>query len=399
MSKQLTQTQLDEFKEVFDLFDADGNGSLSKDELANVMHSLGMNPTNEDLEAIFIKTDTDLNNAIDFTEFLQWITNKVDITSKEDLRDIFQLIDSDGNGVLSHDELRELLNALRIDLSDDEITQLIQQADLDGNGVIDYNEFVQSEGLWTKIKLTVGVTHSFKEILKQYTQLAENPSAGFGTTMPLPYGKVNAKKMGYDVSQFPAQVWESSCMCGNSFSFGSVSKGETVIDLGCGAGADLCVAASLVGETGKVIGVDMTTAMVKKAEKNAALCGFSNIELIKAPFDTAKHKDIPIEVADVVIANGSFNLSPRKKCAFVQAFNCLKPGGRFYLIDVIREGSIESEAKKGSWCDCVTGAVPISKILELMKAVGFVECKHIGFPNYRLSDYAIAATFLAKKSG
>jgi arsenite methyltransferase len=397
MSRQLTQAQLDEFKEVFDLFDADGNGSLSRDELANVMRSLGMNPTNEDLEAIFIKADADLNDVIDFSEFSQWIANKVDITSKEDLRDIFQLIDLDGNGILSHDELRELFDALKIDSSDDEITQLIQQADLDGNGVIDYDEFVQSEGLWTKIKLTVGVTRSFKEILKQYTQLAENPLAGFGTTMSLPYGKVNAKKIGYDVSQFPAQVWESSCMCGNSFSFGSVSKGETVIDLGCGAGADLCVAASLVGETGKVIGVDMTAAMVRKAEKNAALCGFSNVELIKAPFDTAKHRNIPIEVADVIIANGSFNLSPRKKCAFVQAFNCLKPGGRFYLIDVVREGSTKSKAKEESWCDGVAGAVPISKILELMKSVGFVEHEHAGFPNYRLSDQIVAATFRAKK--
>ncbi len=75
---------------------------------------------------------------------------------------------------------------------------------------------------------------------------------------PLPYGKESVAKMGYDVSQLPDQVWESACMCGNSFSLGPVNKGETVVDLGCGAGADLCVSAGLVGETGKVIGVDMT---------------------------------------------------------------------------------------------------------------------------------------------
>jgi len=64
---------------------------------------------------------------------------------------------------------------------------------------------------------------------------------------------------------------------------------------------------------------------------------------------------------------------------------------------VIREGSTESEVEEGSWCDCVAGAVPMSKKLELMRAVGFVECEHVGFPNYRLSDHIIAATFCARK--
>ena len=187
-------------------------------------------------------------------------------------------------------------------------------------------------------------------------------------------------------------------MCGNSFSLGSVNQGETVVDLGCGAGADLCVAASLVGETGKVIGVDMTSAMVNKARENAQLCNFENIEVIKAPFDMPQHADIPKSIADVVISNGTFNLSPRKKCAFVQAYNCLKPGGSFYLVDVVRESNSESEAEAGSWCDCVAGAVPIAKVLELMESVGFVECEHVGFTDYRTSDHTATATFRAKKA-
>ncbi|OQY57402.1 MAG: hypothetical protein DRR08_01635 [Candidatus Parabeggiatoa sp. nov. 2] len=286
---------------------------------------------------------------------------------------------------------------MKINLSDQEIDELIREADLDGNGVIDYHEFVQSKNLWKKIKLTLGISRSFKEILRQYTRLAENPSVGFGTTMSLPYGKENAHHMGYEVSQLPDRVWESSCMCGNSFSVGPVSEGEVVIDLGCGAGADICVAASLVGETGKVIGVDMTAAMLKKAKENAQLCGFNSIELIQAPFDTANHKAIPTSVADVVISNGTFNLSPRKKCAFLQAFNCLKPGGRFYLVDMVRKGSASSEASEGSWCDCVAGAVPISKVLELMDSVGFIECEHVGLTNYRTSDHTVGGTFRAKK--
>lgn len=204
--------------------------------------------------------------------------------------------------------------------------------------------------------------------------------------------------MGYDVSQLPDAVWASSCMCGNSFSLGPLNKGETVVDLGCGAGADLCVAASLVGETGKVIGVDMTAAMVKKARENQELCNFNNIEVIQAAFDLGGHEDIPEGVADVVIANGTFNLSSRKKCAFLQAYNCLKQGGRFYLIDVVREEKGNSEIEEGSWCDCVAGAIPIAKVLELMESVGFVECEQVGFTDYHTSDLTRGATFRAKKA-
>ncbi|NEQ99799.1 MAG: methyltransferase domain-containing protein [Cyanothece sp. SIO2G6] len=395
---QLTQDQLDEFKEIFDLFDTDSNGSLTKEELASAMRSLGMSPVDEELDAIIIKTDADLSGTIEFPEFTEWVVNKVDLTSQNDLREIFSLIDLDGNGSISVDELGQLLDSLKVNLGEDELTTLIKKADRDNNGVVDYNEFVESDELWSQIKLTVGVTRSFKEILKQYTELAEKPKEGFGTINPLPYGKESAAKMGYDVSQLPDQVWESSCMCGNSFSLGPINQGETVVDLGCGAGADLCIAAGLVGETGKVIGVDMTAAMVKKARENAELCSFNNVEVIKAPFDMAQHKDIPKSVADVVISNGTFNLSPRKKCAFVQAFNCLKPGGRFYLVDVVREGNAVSETEAGSWCDCVAGAIPVSKVLELMESVGFVECEHTGFTGYRTSDNTATATFRAKKA-
>ena len=395
---QLTPEQVDEFQEVFDLFDADSNGSLTQEELASFMRSLGMSPSDEELEAIFIKTDADLSGTIEFPEFAEWVSNKVNLTSQDDLREIFSLIDLDGNGFISVDELRQLLESLKVTFREEELIALIEQADSDKNGVIDYNEFVQSDELWRQIKLTVGVTRSFKEILKQYKQLAENPQAGFGTINPLPYGKENAANMGYDVSQLPDRVWESSCMCGNSFSLGPINKSETVVDLGCGAGADLCVAASLVGETGKVIGVDMTAAMANKARENAKLCNFNNIEVIKAPFDMPQHQDIPKSVADVVISNGTFNLSPRKKCAFVQAYNCLKPGGRFYLVDVVREGNSELDKTTGSWCDCVAGAIPIAKVLELMESVGFVECEHVGFTGYRTSDYTVVATFRGKKA-
>ena len=397
LSGKVAQDQLDEFKEVFNLFDTDGDGSLTREELTSAMRSLGLNPTDEEVKAIIVKTDADMSGTIELPEFTEWVAKKVNLTSQDDLRKIFSLIDLDGNGFISADEFRQLLDSLKIDLGEDKLMALMKNADTDNNGMIDYEEFVAADDLWSQIKMTLGVARSFKEILTQYTQLAENPQNGFGTVNPLPYGKENAAKMGYDVSQLPDQVWESSCMCGNSFSLGPVNKGETVVDLGCGAGADLCVAAGLVGETGKVIGVDMTAAMVKKARENAKLCNFDTIEVIKAPFDMGRHKDIPEGTADVVTANGTLNLSPRKKCAFVQAFNCLKPNGRFHLVDVVQEGTAVSESVEGSWCDCVAGAVPVAKVLEMMESVGFVDCKHVGFSDYRTSDSTPAATFRARK--
>lgn len=396
-SRPLTSDQIEEFHGIFDLFDTNDDGLLSRSELADAMHSLGMTPTEEELDAIFIKTDTDMSGFIEFSEFAKWVADKVDLTSQKDLLEIFSLIDVDGNGSISMDELRQLLDSLKIKMNEKDLIDLFKDADCDRSGTIDYKEFAKSDATWTQIKLTIGVTRSFKEILKQYTQLAENPNAGFGVTTPLPYGRENAIAMGYDVSKFPEALWESSCMCGNSFALGEIKQGETVIDLGCGSGADLCVAADLVGETGRVIGVDMTAAMVRQARKNAELCGFKNIEVIQAPFDMGSHENIPMGIADVVIANGTFNLSPRKKCAFTQALSCLKPGGRFYMVDIVREGSTGTEMESGSWCDCVAGAVTVSKMLELLKSAGFVFCRHVDFTPYRTSPATVAATFRARK--
>ncbi len=177
MSKQLTASYLSELKAVFDSFDADGNGTLSQDEIANVLRSLGMSPSDEDIASIFMHTDSDLSNSIEFSEFAQWMAEKVDVTCQEDLQEIFRLIDLDGSGAISTDELRRLLESLKIDRNDEEIEALMQQADVDGNGLIEYNEFARSEGLWRRIKLTLGVTRSFyvqaefDSLAREYNQL------------------------------------------------------------------------------------------------------------------------------------------------------------------------------------------------------------------------------------
>ncbi len=177
MSKQTTELSLDELKQAFDSFDTDRNGSLSPEEVMNVLRYLGMNPNTADIKSIFISTDKDVSNTIEFDEFSQWILDKVDITSENDLLEIFRLIDLDNNGTISTDELRELLYGLNINVSDRDLETLMQQADVDGNGLIGFDEFVTSGGLWTRIKLTVGVVRSFyiqaefDSLARQYNQL------------------------------------------------------------------------------------------------------------------------------------------------------------------------------------------------------------------------------------
>lgn len=154
------------------------------------------------------------------------------------------------------------------------------------------------------------------QVRSLYTELAQRPDQNFGWGK----GKDNARVLGYDpawLQRVPAAVWESAAAVGNPFSLGPIRAGETVIDLGSGAGADVCVAALLVGETGRVIGVDFTAAMAEKARANAILAGLHNVTIHEA--DIAE-LPLPDARADVVISNGSINLSPRKACAVKEAF-------------------------------------------------------------------------------
>jgi arsenite methyltransferase len=120
-----------------------------------------------------------------------------------------------------------------------------------------------------------------EQIQALYTNLAETPDKDFGWGK----GKENARSLGYAddwLRTIPDVVWESAAAVGNPFSVSPIRKGQTVIDLGCGAGADACVAALLVGAEGRVIGIDCTAAMVGKARRNAEVSGFANVAFYEA---------------------------------------------------------------------------------------------------------------------
>ncbi len=138
------------------------------------------------------------------------------------------------------------------------------------------------------------------------------------------------------LDNFPDSVWQSAAPVGNPFDLGPIMPGETVVDLGCGAGIDLCIAASIIGDSGRAIGIDITPAMVEKAKENAWLLGLWNIEVYVG--DIA---DIPLGdvCADVVISNGAINLSAHKPCVFKEVLRLLKPGGRFQFVDMVRDGA------------------------------------------------------------
>ncbi|PRY10098.1 methyltransferase family protein [Pontibacter ummariensis] len=179
--------------------------------------------------------------------------------------------------------------------------------------------------------------------------------------------------------------------CGVPTEFAQIKKGDTVIDLGSGAGNDCFVARALVGEEGKVIGVDMTEAMIAKARVNADKLGFNNVE-----FRQGEIEDLPIAAnrADVVISNCVLNLVPDKQKAFAETFRVLKPGGHFSISDVVLVGELPEGLVKASemYAGCVSGAIQKEDYLQLIRNTGFEHVvvqkeKAIQVPDEILKDY------------
>jgi SAM-dependent methyltransferase len=162
--------------------------------------------------------------------------------------------------------------------------------------------------------------------------------------------------------------------CGNPLALASISPGETVLDLGSGAGFDAFLAAARVGPTGQVIGVDMTPEMIEKARANAQAGGYANVE-----FRLGDIEGLPVEDAsvDLVISNCVLNLVPDKATAFREIVRVLKPGGRVAISDIVLDGPLP-ESLQGSedgYCSCISGAIDRQEYLAKLAAAGLVELK------------------------
>ena len=160
--------------------------------------------------------------------------------------------------------------------------------------------------------------------------------------------------------------------CGDPITLASLQPGQTVLDLGSGAGLDCFFAAKKVGETGKVIGVDMTPEMIERARSSAARLNVQNVE-----FRQGYLEDLPVEpnTVDVIISNCVINLSPDKAKVFTEAFRVLKPGGRLAVSDIVTDGPLPDAIKKSlsAWAGCVAGAVEAEEYIGMMKSVGFTD--------------------------
>ncbi|HQY24009.1 MAG TPA: arsenite methyltransferase [Thermoflexales bacterium] len=190
----------------------------------------------------------------------------------------------------------------------------------------------------------------------------------------------SAAEQGYkaeDVGALPADITEMTLGCGDPLSIAGLQPGQRVLDLGSGAGFDCFLAAQKVGDTGWVIGVDMTPEMLSLAWKNAARTGAHNVEF---RYGHIEHLPVEAESIDVVLSNCVINLSPDKPAVFREAFRVLKPGGKFAVSDIVADREIEpaAQANIGSYCECVAGASEESKYLADLSAAGFREVRVTG---------------------
>jgi arsenite methyltransferase len=158
--------------------------------------------------------------------------------------------------------------------------------------------------------------------------------------------------------------------CGLPTQFAKIKKGDTVVDLGSGAGNDCFVARAETGENGKVIGIDFSDEMLAKARTNAAKLGFSNIEFVKGDIE-----ELPLEsnIANVVVSNCVLNLVPDKQKAFNQIFRILKPQGHFSISDVVLIGELPSKLRDAAemYAGCVSGAIQKNEYLDVIRNAGF----------------------------
>jgi arsenite methyltransferase len=184
--------------------------------------------------------------------------------------------------------------------------------------------------------------------------------------------KVISKGVGYSDDEMNAVPQESNLGlgCGNPTALASLKPGETVVDLGSGAGFDCFLAANKVGQAGKVIGVDMTHEMIEKARENARKSGYQNVE-----FRLGEIENLPVadNGADIIISNCVINLVPNKSRVFAEAFRVLKPGGRVMISDIVLHKGLPDFIMNSieAYVGCLSGAVLKTDYLAAMEKAGF----------------------------
>lgn len=192
-------------------------------------------------------------------------------------------------------------------------------------------------------------------VADRYGRVATSPDDKFN----FPVGRRFAESVGYDIDQLdrlPSGLWESFTGAGNPQAFVDVQPGQTILDLGCGAGLDLYLYAQKVGPTGMLYGLDLSSAMLNKARHNLAEAGVANIEWLHAP---ANAIPLPDNSVDLVTANGIYNLSPDKEAVMREVSRVLKPGGHTVFAEIVLKSELPGEVRQeiDDWFRCIGGAL------------------------------------------
>ena len=249
-------------------------------------------------------------------------------------------------------------------------------------------------------KLKNLVREKYGQIADQSKAENESSCCGAGGCGPVDY-----TIMADDYSRLDGYVADADLGlgCGLPTQHALIKPGDTVVDLGSGAGNDCFVARSLVGETGKVIGVDFTSRMIEKAQQNAQRLGLTNVE-----FRQGDIENLPLGggIADVVVSNCVFNLVPDKVRAFAETFRVLKVGGHFSISDIVLAGDLPEGLQKSAemYAGCVAGAIQKDEYLGLIEKAGFVNIriqkeKRIEIPDEILLNYVGRDEVESLKSG
>ena len=254
-----------------------------------------------------------------------------------------------------------------------------------------------------------------KAVREQYGKVAESGDTGCGSSATSccndsgSDAQAASMELGYsntDVNAIPDGA-NMGLGCGNPKAIASLKPGETVLDLGSGGGFDCFLAVKEVGESGQVIGIDMTPEMVSKARKNADNAGYSNVD-----FRLGEIENLPVadSVVNVIISNCVINLSPEKAKVFEESFRVLKPGGRLAISDIVATAKLPEKLKNDMalFTGCMSGASSIADIENMLKDAGFDEIAikpkdesrdfiRYWVPDSKIEDFIVSATIEAIK--
>jgi arsenite methyltransferase len=248
---------------------------------------------------------------------------------------------------------------------------------------MDYNHLPQTEYVYyaATAHSTKNTEDVRKEVRSAYGGVAEannkNQCCGNGKSCCGVSAKPDdaySQELGYSSEELNS-VPEGSNMglgCGNPQAIASLKPGEAVLDLGAGGGFDAFLASKKVGPKGKVYGVDMTPEMISKARSNAAKNGYSNVEFLLGEIE---HLPLPNNTVDVIISNCVVNLSTNKSNVFNEAFRVLKEGGRLAISDMVAYKPLPKEMIENAelYCNCISGAITINELKNILANAGFVD--------------------------